>query len=51
MRFNRLGAAAVAADAVMAGIIASSNGNATAAPVPRSKVRRERWDRFIVLPV
>src|SRR5262245_39803528 len=36
------GAAAVCASAVPAGIIESSNGNAIAAPAPRSTVRRER---------
>ena len=41
------GAAAVFASAVAAGIIASSSGNATAAPTPCSTVRRERCFRVM----
>src|SRR3712207_4129873 len=37
-----IGAPAVWASAVRAGIIASSSGNATVAPRPRSTVRRDR---------
>src|SRR5580692_11593798 len=37
-----LGAAAVCASAVAAGIIASSSGRASVAPAPRSTVRRDR---------
>ncbi len=43
------GAAAVCASAVRAGIIESSNGNAMAAPAPRSSVRRERC--FLVMNI
>ena len=37
-----VGAAAVCASAVRAGIIASSKGSAMVAPMPRSTVRRDR---------
>jgi hypothetical protein len=37
---RRAGAAAVCAVAVIAGTIASSNGNARVAPIPRNTVRR-----------
>src|SRR6478736_8997792 len=43
------GAAAVFASAVAAGIIASSSGSATAAPVPFSTVRRERCLRVMYM--
>src|ERR1700733_2165056 len=36
------GAAAVCASATLAGIIASSKGNATTAPTPRNTVRRDK---------
>src|SRR5437868_14249666 len=42
--------AAVFASAVLAGIIASSSGNAMAAPTPRSTVRREMCFLVINIP-
>src|ERR1700734_2996049 len=44
-----VGVAAVAASAVRAGIIASSKGSATAAPMPRKNVRRSRC--FLVMNI